>query len=67
MRSDEPMSTRRPFGPSGRPNEKIRECSRNSPTIEHTEMVSESSGIPGRRQHRPRTARRIGTPARDAA
>ena len=29
-------------------------------------IVSDSPGIPGRRQHSPRTARSIGTPAHEA-
>ncbi len=64
MRSAEPMYH------SGRPplaNIQIRECSRNSPTIDRTRMRSETPSTPGTRQQAPRTIRSISTPARDAS
>jgi len=63
--SGEPKEIRsgRPWSP---PNRKIRECSRNRPTIDVTRMPSESPGTPARRLHRPRTTRSTGTPAAEA-
>ena len=44
--------------------QKIRACSRNRSTMEITSMLSLSPLTPGRRQHWPRTFKRILTPAR---
>ena len=63
MRSALPMNT------SGAPafsNQKMRECSRNRPTIDRTAMRSLTPGTPGRRQQMPRTIRSIRTPACEA-
>ena len=44
----------------------IRECSRNWPRIERTEMFSEKPSTPGRSAQIPRTTTSTRTPARDA-
>jgi hypothetical protein len=44
----------------------IRECSRNSPTIERTRIRSEMPGMPGWIEQAPRTIRSMSTPALDA-
>src|SRR5829696_53175 len=64
------MMSADPMYHSGRPalpNIQIRECSRNSPTIERTRIVSDTSGRPGRRHIAPRTMQSIWTPALDAS
>ncbi len=63
MRSAEPMY-HSPSPPFSKPQ--IRECSRNSPTIERTRMCSETPGRPGWSEQAPRTMRSISTPAIDA-
>ncbi len=40
----------------------MRECSRKRPTTDRTVMLSLMPGMPGRRQHTPRTIRSIFTP-----
>ena len=60
MRSAEPMY-HSCSPPLAKP--KIRECSRNSPTIERTRIRSESLGTPGRTEQIPRTMRSTSTPA----
>ena len=44
----------------------IRECSRNSPTIERTVMRSETPGTPGWSEQAPRMMRSMSTPALEA-
>ncbi|SSL80223.1 Uncharacterised protein [Klebsiella pneumoniae] len=41
----------------------MRLCSRKRPMIERTWILCETPGMPGRRQHMPRTTRSILTPA----
>ena len=48
-------------------NDQIRECSRNSPTIERTRIRSETPGSPGWIEQAPRTMRSMSTPAFDGS
>ena len=60
-RPDVPLARRRRCS-----KPQMRECSRNSPTIERTRMRSETPGRPGWMEHAPRMMRSMSTPALDA-